>query len=116
MNDLQRLNEVLKIAFSKIGVYKKGDMATYLGYKSPYFSGVINGKEKLTVQFLKLISDKLQVNSDWILTGEGSMLQEHEEKAAAAEDGKGEVSRLLGVIESQQRVIEGLVEELKRRG
>lgn len=46
MTDLERLINVLKIAFSNINIYKKSDMAEYLGYKNPYFSGIINGKEK----------------------------------------------------------------------
>lgn len=49
-------------------------MADFLGYKSPYFSGIINGKEKLSDSFLKTISDKLNINISWILTGNGPML------------------------------------------
>jgi len=75
MSEIKRLNEALKAAFLKIGIYKKGDMAKYLGYKGPYFSGIINGKEKLTDQFLKTISDKLQINTSWILSGTGEMLK-----------------------------------------
>ena len=45
MTDLERLNEALKVVFLRMGIYKKADMAEYLGYKSPYFSGSINGKE-----------------------------------------------------------------------
>lgn len=74
MTELERLNFALIERFRSIGIYKKGDMATFLDYKSPYFSGIINGKEKITEQFLKTISDKLQINIDWILTGNGDML------------------------------------------
>lgn len=48
-------------------------MAEYLGYKNPYFSGVINGKERLSDQFLKNISDKVGISKDYILKGEGEM-------------------------------------------
>jgi transcriptional regulator with XRE-family HTH domain len=78
MSELERLNDVLKFVFLKIGIYKKADMAEFLGYKSPYFSGIINGKEKLTEQFLKNISDKLGVNIDYILEGKGEMLKNYQ--------------------------------------
>jgi hypothetical protein len=73
MDELARLNMALKATFLKIGIYKKADMAEYLGYKSPYFSGVINGKERLSDQFLKNISDKVGISKDYILKGEGDM-------------------------------------------
>lgn len=71
MSEIERLNEVLKTAFLKIGIYKKADMAEFLGYASPHFSSVINGKLKLSENFMNLISDKLNINPEWILTGEG---------------------------------------------
>lgn len=77
MTDLDRLNEALKVVFLRIGIYKKSDMAEYLGYKSPYFSGIINGKEKMSDSFLKTISDKLHINIQWITTGEGDMISEN---------------------------------------
>lgn len=73
MTDLERLINVLKIAFSNINIYKKSDMAEYLGYKNPYFSGIINGKEKMSDAFLRNISEKLNINSQWIVTGDGEM-------------------------------------------
>mgnify|MGYP000902332746 FL=1 len=73
MDELARLNMALKAIFLKMGIYKKADMAEYLGYKSPYFSGVINGKERLSDQFLKNISDKVGISKDYILKGEGDM-------------------------------------------
>ena len=73
MDELTRLNAALKATFLKMGIYKKADMAEYLGYKSPYFSGVINGKERLSDQFLKNISDKVGISKDYILKGEGDM-------------------------------------------
>lgn len=73
MDELARLNAALKATFLKMGIYKKADMAEYLGYKNPYFSGVINGKERLSDQFLKNISDKVGISKDYILKGEGDM-------------------------------------------
>lgn len=71
MTEIERLNEVLKEVFLSLKIYRKADMADFLGYNSPYFSGIINGKEKLTESFLDKISDKLNINSEWIKTGEG---------------------------------------------
>jgi phage repressor protein C with HTH and peptisase S24 domain len=70
---LERLNIGLKTLFLKKGIQRKGDMADYLGYKNPYFSGVINGRERLSDSFLNTLTQKLGINSEWILTGEGSM-------------------------------------------
>ena len=92
MTEIERLNDALKAAFIKIGIFKKADMANYLGYKSPYFSGIINGKEKLNDTFLQLISDKLNINSDWILRGEGSMLREDGVTQSASGDNNTQVA------------------------
>lgn len=77
MTDLERLNKALKVVFLRMGIYKKADMAEFLGYKSPYFSGIINGKEKMSDSFLRTISDKLHINIQWITTGEGDMTSEN---------------------------------------
>lgn len=77
MTDLERLNKALKVAFLRIGIYKKAEMAEYLGYKNPYFSGIINGKEKMSDRFLKTISEKLHINTQWITTGKGDMISEN---------------------------------------
>lgn len=69
-----RLNEALRAAFNQRGVQLKSDMAKMLGYKSPYFSGITTGKEKLTNAFLMTLSNKLGINSEWVLTGQGAML------------------------------------------
>lgn len=64
-------------------------MASYLGYKSPYFSGVINGKEELSPAFLKRISEKLNVNDVWVLSDEGEMMRDmpsQPEKLLTAKD------------------------------
>ena len=78
MDELTRLNAALKATFLKMGIYKKADMAEYLGYRNPYFSSVINGKERLSDQFLKNISDKIGISKDYILKGEGNItVNEH---------------------------------------
>lgn len=68
-----RLNSALRAAFSKKGIQHKAKMAEFLGYKSPYFSGLTTGKEKLTAAFLHALATKLNINTEWVLTGNGSM-------------------------------------------
>jgi hypothetical protein len=77
---LERLNLGLKTVFLKKGIQRKGDMAEYLGYKNPYFSGVINGREKLSDSFLNTLSVKLGMSPDWILKGEGEILTAENDK------------------------------------
>ncbi len=69
-----RLNLALRSTFPKLGINLKSEMANYLGYKSPYFSGLTTGKEKISPSFLHTLATKLNINSEWIMTGKGSML------------------------------------------
>ena len=76
MVTLEQLVTAMLDAFKRKGIYRKSEMASYLGYKSPYFSGIINGKEKLNDVFLKKISDELSINWNWIQTGQGPIFAE----------------------------------------
>lgn len=71
---LSRLMEALREGFKRKGISRKGDMADYLGYKGPYFSSVINGRERLTSAFLDNVEKKLGVNTSWVLDGIGDVL------------------------------------------
>lgn len=73
-SEIQRLEEVLKIVFAPKKIFKKAEMAEFLGYKPPYFSGICNGKEKVTDQFLIKIQSNLGVNWNYVLTGDGEIL------------------------------------------
>lgn len=70
---LTRLITALREAFRQKGIIRKGEMANYLEYRGPYFSGVINGREKLSEAFLLTLNQKLGLNPRWILHEEGSM-------------------------------------------
>ena len=114
MTELERLNNALKFIFLKIGIYKKADMADFLGYRSPYFSGIINGKEKMTEQFLKNISDKLDINIDYVLEGKGEMIMNKQ---------KSENNSATGIIGNNvngggingHRIIQEMIELLKKK-
>ena len=126
MVDLERLNEALKAAFIKIGIYRKSDMAAYLGYKSPYFSGIINGKEKANDVFLNKISETLKVNIEWLETGRGEMLLGDVIPTYSPASSTGgdvvtmprevfeQITKLTETVLSQQRTIETLANEIKK--
>lgn len=84
---LERLRTALTEGFRNMGITRKGDMAKHLGYQIPYFSGMINGRERLSNSFLNTLSSKVGINPTWILTGEGTMLIE-EEAAPKVEYGR----------------------------
>lgn len=86
MEVLERLNKALKLAGHKIGYSKKSEIAEFLGYKLPYYSGIINGKEKLSEDFLKRISDYLGIDAEWVKTGEGNMMLGTNASTVARED------------------------------
>lgn len=78
MSVLERLNKALKLAFQEINIYKKSDMAKFLGYTNSYFSEITNGKENLSESFLNVISEKVNINLEWVLSGEGDVLKNKE--------------------------------------
>lgn len=71
---LERLNAALDEAFKRLWICKNSDRAKFLGCASSYYSEVINGSTNLSDRFLKNAAEKLQINSDWVRTGEGDML------------------------------------------
>ena len=86
MEVLDRLNQALQLAGHKIGYSKKSEIASFLGYKLPYYSGIINGKGEITESFLKRISDLLGIDTNWVLTGEGHALM-NESSVSVCDDG-----------------------------
>ncbi len=80
---LERLRTSLSEGFRRMGIVRKGDMARHLGYQIPYFSGIINGRERLSNSFLNTLSNKVGINPNWVLTGEGTMLVEDEPEPKA---------------------------------
>lgn len=92
MTELERLNKAIKQAFLDRNISKKAEMADFLGYKSPYFSGLINGKVGLNESFYEKISAKLGVNITWIKTGEGEMLKTDTPKSGVSTEEGGVIS------------------------
>lgn len=74
MKALQRLNDALKSLFLSNSCPRKKDWADFLEVDYGYLCGITTGKEKLSDSFLVLVQNKLGLNSNWVLTGEGDML------------------------------------------
>jgi|GEM_PF-3349538 len=125
MTELDRLNKALKQAFLDINIFKKADMANFLGYKGPYFSGLINGKIELNETFYEKISDKLGVNITWVKTGEGPMLKtepkppvDNKETINLKNDDEMTNNMLVTMLyDANQRIkrLEAEIEELKQQ-
>ncbi len=73
MNILERLNKVLESAFKFRFMHKKKDWANFLRLNYTYFCGVTKGKQPLSASFLMHLQRELNINSDWIMTGNGEM-------------------------------------------
>lgn len=74
----ERLREVYNyLKFKKI-ISKQDDLATLMGYNRVSVSRALNGHEGyLTKEFLYKLTDVFpEINYNWLLTGEGSMLKE----------------------------------------
>lgn len=74
MEELKRVRKVLNwLIFKEIAV-SETDIAAKLGYKKSSFSQIVNGKVPLSEKFVnKLCLLDENINSVWILTGEGDM-------------------------------------------
>lgn len=81
MNDTERVKNVVKwLIYNNIAQNEKS-LAELLGYTKSSFSQIVNGRVPLSKKFVdKLCSLNQNINSVWILSGEGEML-----KAATAE-------------------------------
>ncbi len=103
--ELERLNHSLRIASQKLGIFTKKGMAKFLDYTNPYYSEVTTGRIKLSDDFMKKISDKLNINSDWIKTGNGNIFnEENDEKDNKLSKNDDEVIRSL--VKSIERMSE----------
>ena len=92
MNELERLNQALKLAGANVGYSKKKEIAAFLGYKPTYYSDIINGRTPINENFLKRIAEYLNINTNWVKTGDGHAINEgnvgttvHDEGESAAQ-------------------------------
>ena len=118
----KRLKTILEKYFS--GNYSA--MSRMLGITDSGLGSYIRGKKlkdggikysSPSVDIIASIADKLEINSEWLITGKGEMKKESGHDPGT--NGNGEMKntnmddRLLKIIESQQRTIESQQESLK---
>lgn len=98
-------------------------LAVNLGLKSAQnLYDIHRGRHGISKDLASIISAKYpNISLIWLLTGEGEMLKDTEPKQIAQPSDKEEYSRLLTIVESQQRIIESqqrtmetLVNQLKK--
>lgn len=72
----QRLNDIVNyLIFSKVAL-DKTDLSKKLGYNASSFSQIINERVPLTDRFInRLIEFAPNIDKNWLLTGEGTMLK-----------------------------------------
>lgn len=114
MTKLERVNKVYKWLFFKGVGANQQEMAKAMNVDSSYLSQVLNGKLTLTNKFIRaLCSLDDNLNSDWIIEGEGNMFI-HPENENIPERDKGysmsvdvRYDRLIHLIErSEERIDE----------
>ena len=70
MTDYQRL----KTYFKSIDL-SQTKISDELGVSIQYINAVLNGRDNLTITFIKKVHDKyLNLNIDWLITGRGEMI------------------------------------------
>lgn len=92
MTERERVEEVRKFLN-----FKKKDFAELLGYAYPQnYSSYLNGKTNLSINMLRAIKNHApNVNSDWILSGEGKMfLSDHSSQNQKIINGDGNITQV----------------------
>ena len=105
------VQERLKAAISFIRTKRPGmsqaQIAARAGYQATYLSDVINAKVPLSEKFATAFAARYGVNAQWLLTGEGEMIEE----GMDVNDIKETPNDL---VLSQQKTIENLSETVRR--
>lgn len=107
MLDIQRVKKIISwLVFSK-KINNNKDLAQKMGYTESSLSQIINEKVPLSNRFIKKLSivDE-EINLNWLLTGEGSMLREEKSPPNTAEE------KLWGLIKEKDAKIEELSKQI----
>lgn len=134
MTDIQRVKKVVDWLIFKDKIKSRKELAEKMGYTESSMSQILNGKVSLSERFIKKLSIMDDaINQNWILTGDGNMLNCSDdltepifEQQTQMYYGGGEsveiprevfdqIAKLTETILSQQRVIEsqsGIIESL----
>ena len=77
MSEIQRIKKVINWLIFNEHASSEKEIAEKLGYTKSSFSQIINGKVPLSQKFIdKLIAIDFNLNKTWLLSGEGSMLND----------------------------------------
>ena len=81
MNDIERVKEVVNWLIFEKTAKNKRELASLIGYTESSFSQIINSKVSLSNSFIKKLSKTdVRINENWLLTGEGEMIQNEKPK------------------------------------
>ncbi len=70
---LKRLENCILEASKQYGIFKKKQIADFLGLSYQYYVGITTGKEKISESFLKLLSEKFNINPNYITGNDNEM-------------------------------------------
>lgn len=69
-------------------VQSKAELASILGVKAPKFSEILNSRMNIGTDLAATLCSSFKINSLWLLTGNGNMLIDKEERVVAKEEKK----------------------------
>lgn len=76
----QRFIEVINFLISEKKVPSKSFLAEKFGIKASKFSEILNERMNVGVDLLSILTDDYNINAEWLLTGNGSMLKSGEDE------------------------------------
>lgn len=86
MTDKERFIEAINYLKKNRFVFNNADLAGVLDVSQSYVSLLISGKKPITDKLVKNIVTKFpQINNDWLLTGNGTMLRTESSSPSSAE-------------------------------
>jgi transcriptional regulator with XRE-family HTH domain len=107
----------------------QGEFAAFLGIEPGSYSDIKRGKNGISKNILYKLENKLNVNIQWILTGEGEMLRDDASVIASAgkevlipytkmptEGVNDYIDKLFKIIESKDKQIDHQLETIRKQG
>lgn len=118
MNEIEerknRLKTLIRFAVGQGLASTQKDLGKILGYTNESsFSQIINGKVEIPKNFISKLKNLIpNLNEQWLLTGEGEML--NASKPLSSDSNTPSVSSLIDIIRSQQETIRSLSETVRQ--
>lgn len=113
MKSKERLIEALNYLKTQDPSLSNPDISRALKYETDnYVTDIIAGRKKVTPLFLKRLNLEYSINTDWVQTGRGKMIDEGNDQAKMIK-GKGDPSVVNGV-DYHEKYIKTLEDDKKR--